>query len=382
MKRCPRCKEEKPAEAFPKSKLRRDGLSVWCRACFKEYNASRYRTRKDVVSVNPPTKLCLLCGREKALSAFYRNAANLDGHGSYCRTCRDRKVLAHERAKPPKSAQGVQRRLWRLGMRRCAVCQEVKSTSAYYRVRSGGSRLQSVCKSCSSKRHSRYVVEKRQVLRGARLTKEYGITLEEFETMLALQENCCAICGKRFGRGRQANVDHCHRSHQLRGIICNQCNTGLGLFKDDLRLLRQAQHYLSQYAASLTALPIDRRPTYTLLAPKTGRVRTCLDCGARLPESRIRNRRRLCSRCSYLFGRFRIRSTQYYALLAAQQHRCAICERQTKLVLDHAHRADILRGFLCDACNLGLGAFGDSAETIERAWDYIEIRTSTESADL
>ena len=61
----------------------------------------------------------------------------------------------------------------------------------------------------------------------------------------ALQDGKCAICGKRDELRRLA-LDHCHKTGKLRGLLCMQCNTGLGQFRDDTNLLQKAITYLSK----------------------------------------------------------------------------------------------------------------------------------------
>lgn len=71
--------------------------------------------------------------------------------------------------------------------------------------------------------------------------KKYGITLEEWKQILERQGNACAICGDRKAK---LVIDHSHKTNKVRGLLCNQCNTGLGCFKDNRRSLRNAELYL------------------------------------------------------------------------------------------------------------------------------------------
>lgn len=59
----------------------------------------------------------------------------------------------------------------------------------------------------------------------------------------------CEICAKP----RKLVADHCHRHHLARGRICSTCNVGLGMFKDDARLIRAAAEYLEQRDARVRA---------------------------------------------------------------------------------------------------------------------------------
>lgn len=71
----------------------------------------------------------------------------------------------------------------------------------------------------------------------------YGITEPEYQSMLAKQENKCCICLISFEEVKPC-VDHDHITKVIRGILCNNCNVGLGRFKDSSRLLIKAIRYL------------------------------------------------------------------------------------------------------------------------------------------
>lgn len=80
--------------------------------------------------------------------------------------------------------------------------------------------------------------------RGDKLQKTYGISLETFYTMLTKQEYKCKICSIEFTESIRPYIDHCHTHGQVRGLICFHCNTGLGHFKDNPKILMKAARYL------------------------------------------------------------------------------------------------------------------------------------------
>ena len=81
-----------------------------------------------------------------------------------------------------------------------------------------------------------------------RLKGTYGIGINEFNKMREIQDSRCAICGiheKSSAKGLA--VDHCHAKGNVRGLLCNNCNNGLGRFKDDVSLLQKAIEYLNKF---------------------------------------------------------------------------------------------------------------------------------------
>lgn len=78
------------------------------------------------------------------------------------------------------------------------------------------------------------------------LKKHYGITLADFERLLSNQGGVCAICKKaRVSKTHpRLNVDHCHKTGRVRGLLCWMCNRGIGLLGDDRSIILAAAEYL------------------------------------------------------------------------------------------------------------------------------------------
>ena len=72
--------------------------------------------------------------------------------------------------------------------------------------------------------------------------RKFGITEEQL--MEYVNHPCCDICGDDFSNSKLC-VDHDHRTGKIRGVLCNHCNTALGLFKDKIVNLSIAINYLN-----------------------------------------------------------------------------------------------------------------------------------------
>ena len=90
--------------------------------------------------------------------------------------------------------------------------------------------------------------EKRARLKAAMRKWMYGLEADQFQSLWDAQHGRCAICkGALFVDKRKSfNIDHCHNTGRVRGLLCNKCNTGLGLLGDDPERLRDAIVYLEK----------------------------------------------------------------------------------------------------------------------------------------
>ena len=80
--------------------------------------------------------------------------------------------------------------------------------------------------------------------KNAVLMRKYGISIEQYRALSTAQDDRCAICSRKA----RLVVDHCHASGEVRGLLCDPCNAGLGLFKDRPDHLAAAIEYIAGYA--------------------------------------------------------------------------------------------------------------------------------------
>ena len=171
------------------------------------------------------TKTCSRCKQEKTADSFYRRKMNKDGMALYCKKCArdiEIKCLENNRSKNLKTGF-VEKQLT------CRICKQVKSSKLFYRDVRRKSGFEGACKSCHSLLH-RFGL--------------YGISLENIKGLLQEQDEKCAICNSVLDN--HFHIDHCHKTNFVRGILCNRCNVGLGMFSDNPALLQSAVSYLKQ----------------------------------------------------------------------------------------------------------------------------------------
>ena len=125
-------------------------------------------------------------------------------------------------------------------------CKKCSSTIRYT--------LSSNCKKCDKERsQSEHSVERRKKPAAARykknklavkdyqLKRNYGISLEEYNTRKSKQDGCCAICRQQ---ATTLCVDHCHATGRVRGLLCHPCNRGIGLLRESRQTFLAAIEYL------------------------------------------------------------------------------------------------------------------------------------------
>jgi hypothetical protein len=95
----------------------------------------------------------------------------------------------------------------------------------------------------------KYAEQNKNKILNYQMKYKYNITTEEYNNLLKLQNNVCAICGKpetatNKGKIKLLSVDHNHKTNKARGLLCSDCNTGLGKFKDNSIILLNAIRYI------------------------------------------------------------------------------------------------------------------------------------------
>ena len=114
--------------------------------------------------------------------------------------------------------------------RKCSTCKEQKDLECFSREAGRSLGHTYTCKTCSKRNARRHIL------------RMYGLTEETYQTLLTKQDNKCAVCLEQFKNN--PHIDHNHSSGQVRGLLCTNCNRGIGLLKDNPETLQRAATYL------------------------------------------------------------------------------------------------------------------------------------------
>ncbi|ADF42419.1 endonuclease VII [Synechococcus phage S-CBS2] len=135
-------------------------------------------------------------------------------------------------------------------MKTCNFCGQSKALDLFAVDKQARSGTKSYCKSCASEKSKEWRTRNRANARKhkcGQLRRDYGITLEQYEEMDQKQGGVCSICSSRPG-SRRLSVDHCHSTGKVRGLLCSNCNTAIGLLGDNRAILQAAITYLEAHS--------------------------------------------------------------------------------------------------------------------------------------
>ncbi len=234
-------------------------------------------------------KICKECNIEKPIESFETIRNSKTGKinvYTICKTCKYRKRYLKEKSlKIPKEKKeriikpvkeytyiGVYKDM-RVDNKQCFQCKEIKQACEFSEIKFNKSKriaLSSYCRKCQNinseiKRKKERSLEKDNIkvthnirsIKAVRqdfnhksrkdgLNIDYSfITLDWYLTLLENQNGCCGICKKSIEElDRKLFIDHCHDTGEIRGLLCHNCNIGLGAFKDSKDSLIAAVKYL------------------------------------------------------------------------------------------------------------------------------------------
>jgi len=253
MKTCSVCHESKPLEDFYRQRNSPDGRNYTCKTCsrarsasWKAENPERVKEIAERGNAKPGThepamtgeKTCNACHEAKPVTEFYVQRRSPDGRGYTCKACSRERSVYWGATNRHRSAE-VDRDYWQRHKGKKNAGRRARrreDTEFVERDR--------------EKKRQHYQANRESILAERQATK-HGMTVAEFRERVENQKGCCAICGRPCER---LAVDHDHAccpdrnkscGKCIRGLLCTNCNTGLGMFADDPVRLRAAILYLA-----------------------------------------------------------------------------------------------------------------------------------------
>lgn len=161
-------------------------------------------------------KQCSKCEQMKTLLEFPKRVAVANGLKAQCKSC----VKIYKASLYLRNA--TEERIKRRLHYRSKVEYYRKKSVEYYKLTSKESNLRRRC-------------------------KKRGITVDQYFEMLKTQNNKCEICLNVFNAKKDCAIDHCHETGKVRSLLCDNCNTMLGLSKESINTLERSIKYLQKY---------------------------------------------------------------------------------------------------------------------------------------
>jgi hypothetical protein len=167
------------------------------------------------------------------VAAFGRNKALKDGLSFYCLECNRERNNEWYRESRRRMGKEVRDLSWvPEGFRWCAACQQAVAHEDYTRNSGTSSGFGSRCRACDRAENS-----------ASYFYRRYGLTKRQLGELRDAQGNRCAICGEASPQ----HLDHDHATAGTRALLCQRCNQGLGLLRDDPAVLRAAADYVEEH---------------------------------------------------------------------------------------------------------------------------------------
>lgn len=213
------------------------------------------------------TLLCTYCKLNKSVTDFSKSQ-DKRGYRYNCKECSQIKykkylksplALEKRRLRDKRNKQAIRdkQKLTPQLQQKCYCCGELKLILSFGKDKMTQTGISTTCKECKRKKLKFYTenlsdeTKEKNRLRNLRYNLKYNfnLTLEEYELLLKKQNYKCAICkiSESGGNGKRLHVDHCHTTSKVRGLLCNNCNTSLGGFKDSKIFLKNAIEYLNSF---------------------------------------------------------------------------------------------------------------------------------------
>lgn len=150
-------------------------------------------------------------------------------------------------------------------MKKCNKCQKIKPLTEFFKDKASSDGYYTICKKCKSDSTYKWRKENKELYNngakkwrknnpekeyGHEIKRRYGLSLEDYNKMLVKQEMKCALCDTQHDptkkRGR-LYVDHCHKTGQIRALLCSAHNCMLGYANDDVEILQRAVDYVNKH---------------------------------------------------------------------------------------------------------------------------------------
>jgi hypothetical protein len=239
-KQCRKCGTIKHPSEFIESNREKDGFSAICIVC-RPIKSRVRQSRRTRSAQGVDTVLCSSC--KKWLPSNVFSVTSKGYYSSRCRGCNKKDRAGWVKEQVEHIAKDILGKSTAAMLSHPRYAHDKRRLARYISVAHSNYRA-----SKSGGRHKRGVSQRSSQSRDAFQT----VSLDEYARFVASRPMSCECCAKNFNDSRTTDwvVDHCHTTGVLRGLICQDCNRGIGLFGDDVDVLVRAKAYLETHDGS------------------------------------------------------------------------------------------------------------------------------------
>lgn len=175
-------------------------------------------------------RTCISCKKEKVLEEFRKVNDRKSGRSRTCKECHNIycRLLNNETRKKKVISDD--------GFKTCKFCDKSKDMTNFHKNPITKDGRTNYCRECST-----------VLAFQRRIKKDYGMTIEDYNDFFEIQDGRCAICNKHQSElDKRLYIDHNHVTGEVRGLLCANCNTLLGMAQDRINILEAAINYIEE----------------------------------------------------------------------------------------------------------------------------------------
>lgn len=271
---CNQCQKIKPIEQFVKSQRGKNGRRYCCKECC---NQKQKEDRKKNKNSNITEKICNQCNKKLDVSKFTKNNAMSSGYLNTCKECTNNRINQrnHNIAKNLPKQKTCKKcnelkdgcEFYRINAKdgykdickecckqekvnnlkcytkTCTMCKECKNITNFSFIHTRKEGLNNRCNDCRKLVAKKLYLKNKEQHKNWGLKRLYNITIEEYYALCKKQDNKCYICKEE----KDLAIDHSHKTGDIRKLLCEDCNMGLGLFDENVLTIHRAIEYLIKY---------------------------------------------------------------------------------------------------------------------------------------
>jgi len=182
-------------------------------------------------------KTCSQCGITKDINKFYRRIRSRDGHTSECKACNIKSGIKYQKN---------HRNNTNIRAKRCYQNHKKEYSAKSNQYNKNHRSLKTLYMQQYRAKNSEKI---RLYSINSNLMRSYGITMQQKEKIILNQNNKCLSCGTDLKQlaHKMIHIDHDHFTNKIRGVLCHNCNTTIGLLNEDLNMVDKIRIYIEKY---------------------------------------------------------------------------------------------------------------------------------------